>query len=123
MTIEELQAELDRVWPWLEASLVPYGDTHRKEHVLARILAGKAQLWTEDDAACVTTVEKYDTGLLEVYGWLAGGNLKTVQQIVARIEAWAKANGINRARIEGRRGWVKALPGYRELATVICKEL
>lgn len=122
MTIDQLRAELDRVWPWLEKAIERSGGTHHKEHLLARIFAGKAQLWTEEDGACVTTIEKYDTGLLEVYGWLAGGELEAVQRIVARIEKWAKANGINRARIEGRRGWVKALPGYRELATVICKE-
>lgn len=38
--------DFQRVWPWLEKAARRYGDTHRKEHVLQRLLDGRAQLWT-----------------------------------------------------------------------------
>lgn len=117
-----IEHELDRVWPWLEAALAHAGDTHRKEHILARILDGRAQLWTEPGAACVTSIERSDTGLREVNGWLAGGDLDGVRRIVARAEQWGREIGCQRALITGRRGWLRALPGYREAATVLIKD-
>lgn len=123
MTIDELQAELDRVWPWLEKAVKRYGDTHRKEHILARIVAGKVQLWTEKDAAAITSIEVYDAGLTEVHIWLCGGKMRGAKQLETRISKWAKDIGAQRILVAGRKGWCRALPGYRELLVTIVKDL
>jgi hypothetical protein len=120
MTFEE---EFARVWPWLEKSILRYGDTHRKEHVYQRLLEHKAQLWTEKDAAVITSLEEYDTGFLEVQGWLAGGSIGGVKKIEHRIEQWARQIGAHRMTLVGRKGWQRALPGYHELFTTIAKDL
>jgi hypothetical protein len=39
------------------------------------------------------------------------------------LEAQAKAIGIHRIEIEGRRGWKRVLPGYREARIVLTKDL
>ena len=119
--------EFERVWPWLEKAVRRYGDTHRKEHVLQRILDGRAQLWTERNAALITSIERYDTGLVEVRGWLGGGrparSIGDLRRIEKRVEAWAKDIGAQRLTILGRRGWLRALTGWRELAVLIVKDI
>lgn len=115
--------DFNRVWPWLEKAAKRYGDTHRKEHVLRRLLDGRAQLWTERDAALVTSVERYDSGMVEVRGWLGGGSIGGLRKIEIRVEVWAKSIGAHRLTILGRRGWLRALTGWRELAVLIAKDL
>lgn len=119
-------AEYERVWPWLEKAAGRYGNTHTKESVLARLLDGRAQLWTERNAALITSIERYDTGMVEVRGWLGAGkpgrSLTDLRKIEKRVEAWAKSIGAQRLTILGRRGWLRALTGWRELAVLIVRD-
>jgi hypothetical protein len=115
--------DYNRVWPWLEKAAKRFGNTHTKEHVLQRILDGRAQLWTERNAALVTSIERYDSGYVEVRGWLGGGSIAGLKTIEKRVEVWAKSIGAQRLTILGRRGWLRALTGWRELAVLMAKEL
>src|SRR5690606_8031078 len=56
MTPSEQIIEFNRVWKWLEKAVKRGGNTHEKQHVLARILDGRAQLWTNREAAAVTSI-------------------------------------------------------------------
>lgn len=120
MTLDE---QFERCWPWLEAAAAPYGNTTSKDHVYQRLVDGRAQLWTDDTAVLVTSIERHDTGLTELYGWLAGGDMAGLLRIHDKAEAWARSAGIDRLTISGRRGFLKTLPGYRELSTTIVKDL
>jgi hypothetical protein len=115
--------ELDRVWPWLEKAVRRFGNTHTKEHIRQRLADGRAQLWTERDAALVTSIERYDSGMVEVRGWLGGGSLDGLRRIEKRVEPWARSIGAKRLSILGRPGWIRALANWRLLATFIVKEL
>jgi hypothetical protein len=44
-------------------------------------------------------------------------------QCLAELEAQAKAMGAIRLELEGRPGWRRVLPGYREVRTVLAKDL
>jgi len=116
-------AEYERAWPWLEKAVAQFGGTHRKEHVLERVIHNRAQLWTELDAAAVTSVECYDTGLVEVRIWLGGGSIEGLRVIEKRVEAWARLIGAQRLTILGRRGWLRALDGWNEMAVMMTKEI
>src|SRR5690606_8192610 len=69
-------SELERVWPLLEAAILAYAPTHDLEHVKAKTDTGHAQLWTTRNAALVSEILIWPTGLREASGWLAGGDLE-----------------------------------------------
>lgn len=111
-------------WPLLEPALTALPmETHRKEHVWAAIEAGDAQLWTNDTAAAVSEIAVYPTGLRALNVWLAGGDLSGVKALDAEIDAYAKLKNCGARTIMGRRGWVKALDGYRDGGCMMMKDL
>lgn len=118
-----LHVSFNRVWRWLEKALAVYGPTHRKRHVWQRIEAGECQLWTTENSAQVTSIETWPTGLTELNGWLAGGNLEEIQSLRPTIEQWAREKGCHRISLVGRKGWSRAFPGYRPVTTAIIKDL
>tara|TARA_R110000868_G_scaffold248361_3_gene504903 strand:+ start:1520 stop:1888 length:369 start_codon:yes stop_codon:yes gene_type:complete len=121
--IEQQRAEFDRLWPLLKEAVLRYGDTHEKEHVWSRIETGHAQFWALPNAAIVTEVHTYETGMRESRGWLAGGDIREITAFIPRLEDLARKAGCRRVTITGRRGWSRALTGYKDLATIVVKEL
>jgi hypothetical protein len=121
---EFYRKEFLRCWPWLDAAMKFYGPTHSKEQIWEEIATGRAQLWPMKNAVNLTTVMKHPSGLKDAHAWLAGGDLKEIQAWEPLMCKWAKeTEGCDRSIIVGRRGWLKALPGYRELVTTYAKEL
>lgn len=114
--------EFLRVWPWLEKAIEEPA-AHRKEHVWAAIERGDAQLWTNDGAAVVTEIAVYPSGLRSLNAWLSGGELDAVRELDARIDAYAREKNCRTRTIIGRRGWLRALPGYRETGVVLTKDM
>jgi hypothetical protein len=120
---DDAAPELDRVWPMLKAAAALAGDTHRKRHVAERLRNGLAQLWTLPNAACVTSIERHDTGLRDLHGWLAAGDLDGLVAIEARLERFARAESCDRMVIAGRKGWLRIFSGYSERAVILAKDL
>lgn len=121
---EWLQREFDRCWPFLEPALAYAGNTFGREHVWRRIFVEqRAQLWPGTTAAVVTTIETHPDASRSLIGWLAGGELDEVQRLEAQIRPWAKKMGCVRIRIIGRRGWLRGLDAYREVATIMETDL
>lgn len=98
--------------------------TFDTDFVWSEIEAGRAQLWPGPASVVVTRLETYPSGVSSVLCWLAGGDLDDLRVTEATIANWAK-NKMNCTRIEivGRRGWLRALEGYREQSVVLTKEL
>ena len=115
--------QFDRCWPWLAEAVDSYGRTHGKDDVWREIEAGDAQFWPFPSSAIVTNINKYPTGLKEFRFWLAGGDLDELQAAEPHLAAYAKGLGCQSITICGRRGWVRSLPGYREAATLMSKDL
>jgi hypothetical protein len=94
------------------------------DHVWREVVKGDAQFWPGENTACVTRIEEYPSGIKAVLGWVAGGDdLDELKDIEARISVWAKGMGCDRFEIIGRRGWLRALDGYREGSTLLIKDL
>lgn len=55
--------------------------------------------------------------------WVAAGQMNEVLQLVNQVEQSARRDGIGALVFIGRRGWIRAIPGYKEMATVGLKEL
>lgn len=124
MTDEEFfEAHWARCSPWISDALDLAHGTHTMDDVKAMILDGPATFWPGRSAAMVTEVCEFPQ-MRTLHFWLAGGDLVELRdELKPMAESWAKERGISRATISGRRGWVKALPGYREIATLCAKEL
>lgn len=118
-----IKIDFDRVWPWLRQAVDRWGETHRKWHVWRLIEAERAQLWTTENAAIVTTIDESPTGFKELSWWLAGGVYRDAEHLRPAIEAWAKGRGCQRAIMRGGRpGWAKRMPDYRRHAVVYTKD-
>ena len=118
-----MREQFDRLWPLLERALEEHPGTYAKEDVWAEVASGQSQLWPLANSVVVTTLRTYPTGYRELRGWLAAGEVAEIAALEPFICGWAKENGCQRFVLTGRRGWVKALPGYREKAVFLTKEL
>lgn len=127
MTVQDrLEAEFQRCWPWLKAALDRSGEeTHTRAHVWDLVSTGRAQLWPCPDAAMVTEIIRYPTGIKHVRGWLSGGDLDQIRAAMPHVEEWAMAQGCTRVIIDGRKGWQRALSdqGYAPTTVNLKKEL
>lgn len=115
--------EFERCWPFLERALKRGLPTHSKEDVWAEIADGTAQLWPLPNAAIVTRIVTYPTGLKIGVGWLAGGDLKEIQQAEPEIAQWLKGQGCSHFVLQARTGWERALNGYRRKSVNLIKDL
>lgn len=100
-----------------------YGQTHTKDQIAEMCREGRAQLWPMPNAAMLTSIEVYPTGLKELRGWLAGGDLSEIKEWVPVVQAWAQEHGCKRVLITGRRGWLRAFDGYYDAGTILAKDI
>ena len=116
--------EFLRAWPWLEAAIQAYADTHHEEHVWAKIEDGQAQLWTTPRSAFVSEIRVWPTGMKEAVAWLAGGEADELLMLKPAFEAWAKSKNCKRVGFAlGRKGWERVLKDYRVAGITLMKEL
>lgn len=110
--------------PWIEAALAYSGGTHTFEDICDGIASGKMQLWPAEDGCCVTELVQYPRKLV-LNGFLAGGDMARIKDMVPAIEEWARQQGCDGVELTGRRGWVRAFGpfSYAEAATTLRKEL
>src|SRR6266550_9550962 len=102
------EAEFDRCWPWLLASLCEFGPTHTKEQVFARIRKEQAFLWPGGKCAIVGEFINHPIGFRSFNYWLQGGNLRQLKALHPHVEAWAELY-CQRIMGMGRDGWVRAM--------------
>lgn len=124
LTGERARLELERVWPLLEAAILAYAQTHDFGHVWSSVETGDRQLWTAPNAALVSEILVWPTGLREASGWLAGGDLDELLSMQPAFEAWARSKRCKRVGIQlGRDGWERKLAGYRKTGIRMAKDL
>ena len=120
--IKFYREQYERLWPYLQSAMLTYGETHSKDDLWNMVQSGHAQLWPMNNAAMLLTIEEYPSGLKEANVWLAGGDIDEIRQWEPVIEDFCKSQGCTRSVIKGRRGWLRALKGYREVATIMIKD-
>lgn len=110
----------ERSWPLLEPAADQWGE-HTKESVLRALNSG-AKLWVGERSAAVTEIVNRPR-LRIANAWLAGGDLDELREWETAMVAWAKLHGCHQARIYGRRGFLRALPDFHEIGTVMGRDL
>lgn len=128
---------IDEIWPHVapllrkaiqRTGLSAFADIERD------ILNGYALLWLAVsldgetgclliDAAASISLQRTDAGKVCVITACAGANMSRWTPLIAGIEAYAKNEGCKCVRIFGRKGWLRALAGYREKQVILDKEL
>ncbi|MGE0278352.1 MAG: hypothetical protein AB7R40_23395 [Nitrospiraceae bacterium] len=94
--------------PGLQKALDLAGNLHTLQDVADQIKAGKAQLWTSENACIVSEVLTYPRAKVLHY-WLACGEKEAVIALSRDVLAWGKGIGCTAASLAGRRGWERAL--------------
>ena len=116
-TLLSLRPEWVRCSKWIEDALQYAHGSHTLDDVSQTGVKGAAQFWPAEDAGLVTEIVDYPQRRTLRF-WLAGGNLKTLERLEEKVIDWSKQGGCEACEIVGRRGWVKALKGYEDVATV-----
>lgn len=116
-TLLSLRPEWVRCSKWIEDALQYAHGSHTLDDVYQTVVKGDAQFWPAEDAGLVTEIVDYPQRRTLRF-WLAGGNLKTLERLEKKVIDWSKQWGCEACEIVGRRGWVKALEGYEDVATV-----
>lgn len=95
--------------------------TQSMEDVEKRLKDGTFQMWAAEDAIVITEICRMPSrSFLNIS--LGGGQLQQVKQLVEKVENYAKEQSFDGVLIIGRRGWLRALDGYKHAATVCVKE-
>ena len=131
-----LLEDVERVWPFVEPHIVAACDAVTTEitpeFIHAEALADRRTLWAIIDTddpfpflAAFATGERLTTRGRVVFIDVLGGRERQrwLEPCLAELEAQAKAMGAVSIEIEGRRGWKRVLPGYREVRVTLEKEL
>jgi hypothetical protein len=127
---------LDELWPVAGALLakgVEYsnGMTTLPEEYAA-LKAGQKQLWVlgtderEIIAAATTSLQRFPSGLVLANVLLLGGADNSVRELLKmlpELESWAMAEGCNRIRFFGRKGWARHMGDYALANYVYTKEI
>lgn len=91
-----------------------------------QVSSGRAVFWGAEDAAMLTELRRYPTGVIEIHGLVAAGDMKSIiDGLIPRAEDWARKAGCIAAVIESRAGWARQLRphGYELHQTAIRKDL
>jgi hypothetical protein len=119
------------VWPRVSGLIhaaMRRGDLSSYAALEASVLAGDALLWLVRDglelpAAAVTELQQTEWRKVCVIVACGGADMSRWIDLIARIEAYARAERCAAVRIIGREGWGRLLTAYRPKRVVLEKEL
>lgn len=128
---------IERFWPLIEqhfaAACAAVTTSLTPDEIKANALADKRGLWVAIDseatafpflAAASVYMRETNRGHVMVIEAVGGRDGKRwLRPCLAELEQRAKAAGAVAVEIEGRTGWRRVLPGYREARVVLTKEL
>lgn len=88
-----------------------------------QISKGFWRCWGTERAAILAHVETYPSGLKELRGLAAAGDIGEIKALIAEAEEWGRKAGCEWADIDSRPAWVKLLPDYQIDRVRIVKRL
>lgn len=103
------------------AALSP--ERYPADYIDRQVWTGAWRCWGNDRAAILAEIRTYPSGLREVHGLGAAGDVRAIIDLIPFAEAWGAQAGCRLASIESRQAWGKLLPGYEVEQVRIVKEL
>lgn len=138
LVLDEIRGDMIAAsWPLIEPLLQRGIDRVATARTTAQIregaeVGGRYRLWAiyrrEKPlpllAAAATYAHKTNKGLVAVIDTIGGHDMSDwIGPILGEFERLAKANGVSRIEVEGRLGWARALPGYKQMRVIMGKQL
>lgn len=126
-----LSTDLDSIWetvkPFIEQALEESPNDYTSQDIYEAVLLRDMQLWVWKEnekiiAALVTELRDFPRKKICTLVLGAGAGLDIWKDDDA-IFRWAKERGCHSVEIFGRRGWGKALTGWREVDTHFRRDL
>lgn len=122
-------AEVEHRWGEIAAlvgrAVAENGAWYTTDSIREAAKAGDMQIWRISGperllGVGVTEIRNYPSGrrICWIFA-LAGVEFDSWAHCIDTIKEWAKANGCHSVAMHGRKGWVKKLKGWRELAVVL----
>jgi hypothetical protein len=120
------------VWPhvreFLEAGDEAGGHIFDEAATLKDLHSGALLLWVGYEGsrvfgAVVTQIMRREAGLTCYWMTIGGDHMERWFHLQAEIEAYARACGCVRMRLEGRCGWKRLLPDYQQAGVILEKAL
>ena len=105
------------------------------ESIIRRYRTGHLQIWTVRAGgklvgAFVGEIAELESGQIQYQIHLAAGNAGSGRTLdsacrasIELIEKFAKDKGCSKIIVSGRRGWGRALPGFKEVARVFSRDI
>lgn len=93
------------------------------EYIDAQVMARNWLCWGNERAAILAEVKQYPSGLREIHGLAAAGELEEIRNLIPLAEEYGRHVGCAVASIESREGWARLLPDYEVEQVRIVKEL
>ena len=108
--------------PHIEAALAYSKGTHTLDDVAIMVGAGMLSLVVGRGCAMLTEVQNYPRiRVLNVFA--AGGDLAGLLELENGLLNLAKEKGCQRVTETGRKGWLRTLPGAKELGTALYRDV
>ena len=117
--------EFRRCEQWLENALDYAHGTFDIQNVFEDVMNGNAQFWPGENSAVVTQIVNYPKKKV-VHFFLAGGDIKELQDMEPGIIEWAKSQGCEAITLTGRPGWTRSFLndiGYKCTQVQMFKEI
>ena len=93
------------------------------DYIDRKVSNGHWRCWGNEHAAILAEIKTFPSGVKEVHGVAAAGDLRTIIELIPRAESWGRKHGCTRAVIESRPGWDRALPTYELHQVCLRKDL
>ena len=117
--------EFKRCEKWLEDALDYAHGTFDINDVFNDVVNGTAQFWPGKNSAVVTQIVPYPKKKV-LHFFLAGGDIKELEEMEPGIIEWAKSQGCEAISLTGRPGWTRSFLqdiGYRCTQVQMFKEI
>lgn len=99
----------DAYLPFREAFVALSPDKFPPDYIDAQVWAGFWQCWSDGRAAILAEIKTYPSGLKEVHGLAAAGDLENIVALIPYAEAYGRKAGASLASIESAPGWARIM--------------
>jgi hypothetical protein len=100
-------------------------DLYPAEWLDRRVASGRARFWGNESGAILAEIKTYPSGVKEVHGLVAAGDVDAVKALIPLAEQWGRQCGATRGSISSHPAWARIMrdAGYEPTQLTIVKGL
>ena len=99
----------DAYAPFREEFTALCPEKYPPEYIDAMVSGGAWRCWGNERAAILAEIRTYPSGLREVHGLAAAGDVEAIVELIPLAEDWGRANGCALASIESAPAWTRIM--------------